>query len=60
VNCEHYHELCAFDELVIRMSLAGLSHHHMSLTFEYWRQPRADASPGSGEELEELPPCTAG
>jgi enediyne biosynthesis thioesterase len=51
VSCEYHHELCAFDELVIRMSLADLSHHRMSLSFEYWRQPQADASPGNSEEL---------
>ncbi len=37
VNCEYYHELCAFDELAIRMTLADLSHHRMTLRFEYWR-----------------------
>jgi enediyne biosynthesis thioesterase len=33
------------------MSLADLSHHRMSLSFEYWRQPRADAPSKMGEEL---------
>ncbi len=37
VSCDYYHELCAFDELAIRMSLAELSHHRMTLRFEYWR-----------------------
>lgn len=37
VSCDYYHELCAFDELAIRMSLVDLSHHRMTLRFEYWR-----------------------
>jgi enediyne biosynthesis thioesterase len=45
VSCEYFHELLAFDELVIRMQLAELSQHRMLLAFEYWR--KSDA----GEDL---------
>ncbi len=45
VSCEYYRELAAFDEICIRMRLADLSPHRMSLLFEYWRVGE------SGEEL---------
>ena len=45
VSCEYYQELAAFDELVIRMRLAELAQHRMTLAFEYWRAGDA------GEEL---------
>lgn len=45
VSCEYYLELAAFDEIVIRMRLASLSPHRMSLVFEYFR------ASDSGEEL---------
>ena len=38
VSCEYFHELSAFDELMIRMRLAELSQHRMLLAFEYWRK----------------------
>lgn len=44
-SCEYYVELLAFDELAIRMRLASLGPHRMSLVFDYWR-----CSAG-GEEL---------
>lgn len=37
VSCEYFRELLAFDELAIRMRLADLSPHRMTLGFEYWR-----------------------
>ena len=52
VSCDYFHELLAFDELVIRMRLAELSHHRMKLQFDYWRQskpaPAGEAKPGTG------------
>ena len=38
VSCEYLAELVAFDELVIRMTLADLSPHRMSLRFDYWKR----------------------
>ena len=38
VRCEYFHELSAFDALTIRMRLADLAPHRMSLEFEYWRE----------------------
>jgi len=46
VSCDYYHELCAFDELAIRMSLADLSHHRMALGFEYWRISEGKSAAG--------------
>jgi len=37
VSCEYLAELVAFDELAIRMTLADLSPHRMSLRFDYWK-----------------------
>jgi enediyne biosynthesis thioesterase len=45
VSCEYFRELCAFDELTIRMYLSSLSPHRMSLLFEYWLHSEG------GEEL---------
>jgi len=45
VRCEFFHELAAFDALTIRMRLADLAPHRMSLEFEYWREQ------DHGEEL---------
>ena len=53
VSCEYFHELLAFDELVIRMRLAELSQHRMLLVFEYWR--RSD----SGESISSAIPGLA-
>jgi enediyne biosynthesis thioesterase len=50
VSCDYYHELCAFDELAIRMSLADLSHHRMALGFEYWRISAGKDAQGTGPE----------
>ncbi|MBW2274104.1 MAG: thioesterase family protein [Deltaproteobacteria bacterium] len=49
VNCDYYHELGAFDELALRMSLADLSHHRMTLRFEYWRLSEGKAKGGKAE-----------
>lgn len=45
VSCEYLAELTAFDEVVIRMRLGGLSQNRITLQFEYWRSGK------SGEEL---------
>ena len=44
-SCEYFAELFAFDEVVIRMRLEGITQNRVSLRFEYWR------SGASGEEL---------
>jgi enediyne biosynthesis thioesterase len=40
VSCEYLAELFAFDEVVIRMHLSGLTQNRVTMVFEYWR--RAD------------------
>ena len=37
VSCEYLAELSAFDEVVIRMRLGGLTQNRISMFFEYWR-----------------------
>jgi enediyne biosynthesis thioesterase len=44
-SCEYFVELEAFDEIVVRMRLAELTHARISLAFDYYRR-RDD-----GEEL---------
>ena len=36
-SCEYMAELSAFDEVIVRMRLAGMAQNRMSLAFEYWR-----------------------
>ena len=36
-SCEYFHELRAFDELVIRMRLASQTQNRIAMDFEYWR-----------------------
>jgi len=45
VSCEYLAELCAFDEIVIRMRLGELTQNRMTLLFEYWRDGKG------GQEL---------
>ena|SRR6185369_9498718 len=45
VSCEYLTELCAFDEIVIRMRLGELTQNRMTLLFEYWREGKG------GQEL---------
>jgi enediyne biosynthesis thioesterase len=44
-SCEYLAELAAFDEIVVRMRLAGIVQNRIAMDFEYWR-----VAPG-GEEL---------
>lgn len=44
-SCEYLAELEAFDQVVLRMSLGGLTQNRITLLFEYWRPGAA------GEEL---------
>jgi len=37
VSCEYLAELCAFDEIVIRMRLGELTQNRITMHFEYWR-----------------------
>lgn len=45
VSCEFIGELSAFDEIIIRMRLAGFKQNRIAMQFEYWRN---DAN---GEEI---------
>lgn len=36
-SCEYFAELTAFDEVIVRMSLAELLQNRITLAFEYWR-----------------------
>jgi enediyne biosynthesis thioesterase len=36
-SCEYFAELAAFDEVIVRMSLAELLQNRITLAFEYWR-----------------------
>ncbi len=36
-SCEYFAELTAFDEVIVRMSLAELLQNRITLVFEYWR-----------------------
>jgi enediyne biosynthesis thioesterase len=36
-SCEYFVELTAFDEVIVRMSLAELLQNRITLAFEYWR-----------------------
>src|SRR5262249_10796842 len=44
-SCDYLAELAAFDEVVLRMRLGGLTQNRIALLFEYWRLR------GAGEEL---------
>jgi enediyne biosynthesis thioesterase len=36
-SCEYLEEIVAFDEILVRMTLAALTQSRMTLQFEYWR-----------------------
>ena len=36
-SCDYLEELAAFDEVVIRMTLAAIGQSRMTMDFEYWR-----------------------
>jgi enediyne core biosynthesis thioesterase len=44
-SCEYFAEVTAFEEVIVRMSLAELVQNRIGLTFEYWRKQ------GGAEEL---------
>ncbi len=51
-SCEFLAELSAFDEVVVRMRLAGITQSKLSLAFEYWRQrPGSDELVGRGDQV---------
>ena len=41
-SCEYLAELSAFDEIAIRMRLAGLGQNRVRMFFEYWRRTNED------------------
>ncbi|HXO40964.1 MAG TPA: acyl-CoA thioesterase, partial [Thermoanaerobaculia bacterium] len=43
-SCDYLSELQAFDEVMVRMRLAGMAQNRITLHFEYWRRA------GSGED----------
>lgn len=45
-SCDYLSELQAFDEVLVRMRLAGMTQNRITLHFEYWRR-----APGGSEEL---------
>ncbi len=45
-SCEYFAELLAFDQLLIKMRLGGLSPNRVTMLFEYWR-----CGPGDSQEL---------
>jgi enediyne biosynthesis thioesterase len=36
-SCEYLAELVAFDEIIVRMRLAGIVQNRIAMDFEYWR-----------------------
>lgn len=38
VSCEYLMELSAFDEVIIRMQLGGLTQSRITMAFAYWRR----------------------
>lgn len=36
-SCEYFAELAAFDEIEVRMFLAGIQQNRVTMRFEYWR-----------------------
>jgi enediyne biosynthesis thioesterase len=47
-SCDYFAELQAFDQVVLRMSLAAVAQNRLTLVFEYWRRSSEGAE---GEEL---------
>jgi enediyne biosynthesis thioesterase len=45
-SCDYLSELQAFDEVLVRMRLAGMAQNRITLHFEYWRR-----APSGEEEL---------
>jgi enediyne core biosynthesis thioesterase len=37
VSCEYYHELLAFDEVLIELRLGAMAGSRMTLLFDYWK-----------------------
>jgi enediyne biosynthesis thioesterase len=37
-SCEYFAELLVFDDVILRMRLAGLLQNRITLAFEYWRR----------------------
>jgi enediyne biosynthesis thioesterase len=46
VSCSYYHELSAFDEVIVRMIAGALTPSRLKMVFQYLR-----VLPGAGEEL---------
>ena len=44
-SCDYFDELRALDEIIVRMRLASMAQHKLSLDFQYWRLS------SSGEQL---------
>ncbi len=37
-SCEYFAELCAFDEVIVRMRLGAIAQNRIAMRFEYWRR----------------------
>ena len=53
VGCEYFQEITAFDEIIVRMSLASLSQNRVLMNFDYYR---AD-SQSDARDQEQLVAC---
>ncbi|HJQ69026.1 MAG TPA: acyl-CoA thioesterase [Blastocatellia bacterium] len=49
-SCDYLAELSAFDEIVIRMRLAGLGQNRVTMSFEYWRTNDNEELVARGEQ----------
>jgi enediyne core biosynthesis thioesterase len=38
VSCDYFGEIAAFDEIIVKMRLAGRTLNRITMSFEYWRQ----------------------
>lgn len=50
-SCEYFAELSAFDQIVLRMSLAGIAQNRVTMRFDYVRIARGDRKEAPAEEL---------
>jgi enediyne biosynthesis thioesterase len=51
VSCDYFAELFAFDEVLVRMTLRGLSQTRVAMSFEYLRRgPNGDELVARGEQ----------
>jgi enediyne core biosynthesis thioesterase len=49
-SCDYLAELKAFDEVIVRMSLASITQNRIAMRFEYWRQGTQQELVARGEQ----------